>query len=299
MTDALSPSRRDGDRIDQALVHSARQGRREALEELVRRHQGFIYNLALRMVWEPAEAEDLTQEILVKLVTALSSYRGESAFRTWTYRIAANHLLDARRGRVEETITGFDCYGRALDATADEDIPDACAPSPEEAVLAEEVKVGCTTGMLLCLDRHQRLVFVLGDILEVSDGEGAAVLGTSRANFRQRLSRARRQIHAFMARKCGLADPANPCRCARKTRGFIRAGIVDPANLRFTRGHLDAVEAAAPARARELDEEFARALRLIYRRQPKQECRDLVGELRAIIDGPALRRLLALEAGQS
>lgn len=295
MTDTNTPARDDADRIDRDLVRAARQGQREALDELVRRHQGFVYNLALRMVWEPHEAEDLSQEILVKMVTALSSYRGESAFRTWAYRIAVNHLLDARRGKVEQIITGFDCYGRALDATPDEDVPDDRALSPEEAVLAEEVKVGCTTGMLLCLDRQQRLAFVLGDILEVSDVDGAAVLGTTRANFRQRLSRARRQLHAFMARKCGLADPANPCRCARKTRGFIRAGIVDPASLRFTRRHVAVVDAVAPSRARELDAHFAQALHLIYRHQPKQACRDLTGELRAIVDGPELRRLLSLD----
>jgi hypothetical protein len=61
----------------------------------------------------------------------------------------------------------------------------------------------------------------LGEILEASDAPGAEILGTSRANFRQRLRRARQQLRGFMAGRCGLAEPSNPCRCARKTRGFI------------------------------------------------------------------------------
>ena len=70
------------DETDRELVRAALAGRREALDDLVRRHQGFLYQLALRMVWEPRDADDATQEILIKIVTALSTYRGESAFRT-------------------------------------------------------------------------------------------------------------------------------------------------------------------------------------------------------------------------
>jgi hypothetical protein len=87
--------------------------------------------------------------------------------------------------------------------------------------------------MLLCLDRGQRLVYVLGEIFEVGDAVGAELLEISRDNFRQRLTRARRDLHNFMNEKCGLVDPANPCRCDKKTRGFIQAGYVDPANLLF------------------------------------------------------------------
>ncbi len=68
---------------DRAFVERARAGDREALEELVRHHQGWIYNIALRMVFYPQDAEDATQEILLKAVTSLSSFEGRSSFRTW------------------------------------------------------------------------------------------------------------------------------------------------------------------------------------------------------------------------
>jgi DNA-directed RNA polymerase specialized sigma24 family protein len=74
------------DHEDQSLVMRARGGDREALEELVQRHQGWIYNIAVRMLFHPQDAEDATQEILIKVLTRLSSFEGRSSFRTWLYR---------------------------------------------------------------------------------------------------------------------------------------------------------------------------------------------------------------------
>ena len=77
-------------RLDQ-LVAQAREGNEEALEVVVRGIQDRIYNLALRMLWHPSDAEDATQEILLKVITHLSQFRQESAFITWVYQIAKNH----------------------------------------------------------------------------------------------------------------------------------------------------------------------------------------------------------------
>jgi len=81
----------------EALVEQAKNGDPDALEALVRQIQDRIYGLAMRMLWHPQDAEDATQEILVKIVTHLGSFRNESAFATWCYRIAANHLLSLRK----------------------------------------------------------------------------------------------------------------------------------------------------------------------------------------------------------
>lgn len=83
---------------DRALVLRAKSGDRAALEEPVRRHQAWIYSIDVRMLYHPQDAEDATQEILVKALTALSSYEGRSSFRTWLYRIVVNHVLNAKRG---------------------------------------------------------------------------------------------------------------------------------------------------------------------------------------------------------
>ena len=92
---------------DRILVARARSGSRAALEDLVRRHQGWIYNIAIRMLYHPQDAEDATQEILIKAVTRLLSFEGRSSFRTWLYRIVVNHVLNMKRGRLEQTSSKF------------------------------------------------------------------------------------------------------------------------------------------------------------------------------------------------
>src|SRR6266581_2314176 len=149
---------------DRALVARARSGSREALEELVRRHQGWIYNIAIRMLYHPHDAEDATQEILIKAITRLSSFEGRSSFRTWLYRIVVNHVLNMKRGRLEPQTLTFSCYAHGLDKTPDLDPPDQTSVPVDVRLIVDEARISCTSGMLLCLDRGQRLVYVLGEI---------------------------------------------------------------------------------------------------------------------------------------
>ena len=164
------------DAADAALVDQAKSGDRAALEKLVLRHQAWIYNIAVRMVFHPQDAEEVTQEVLVKVITKLSTFKGESKFRTWLYRIATNHVLNMKRLSAETKVTTFADYGAAIERTPDLDLPDRKSVPVELPVLVEEAKNGCTMGMLLCLDRKQRLIFTLGEILGVSDAVGAEVL---------------------------------------------------------------------------------------------------------------------------
>ena len=274
---------------DHALVMRARAGNRAALTALVQRHQGWIYNIALRMLAHPHDAEDATQEILLKAVTRLSSFEGRSSFRTWLYRIAVNHVLNMQRGRVEQAALGFPAYGAALDTTPDLELPDPRTPSAEVRLLVTEAMLSCVSGMLLCLDREQRLTYILGAILGVSDTLGAELLEISSENFRQRLARARRDLHSFMDDKCGLVNRANPCRCAKKTRGFIQAGHVDPEHLLFAQEHIRQVNEVvlqAYQTIRTLDDQYAD----IYRQHPFYEPPDFAPKLRQLVESPAFRR---------
>src|SRR6185369_4136640 len=112
------------DTDDRELVRLVQQGDRGALEALVERHRPWIYNVALRMVYVPQDADDATQEILIKVVTSLASFEGRSRLRTWLYRIAVNHLLNMKRTRAEEIGYTFERYGDGLDSTPDLDLPD-------------------------------------------------------------------------------------------------------------------------------------------------------------------------------
>jgi RNA polymerase sigma factor (sigma-70 family) len=238
---------------DEELVSKAQAGDKDALEKLVRRHQPWVFNVAIRMVWQREVAEDATQEILIKAVTKLSTFRGQSQFRTWLYRIAVNHLLNVRKSEFEEQSITFADMGRALDETPDLDLPDPRSVPVELPLLVEEARISCMTGMLICLDRRQRLAFILGEYFGVTSEIGGEVMEVSPDNFRQLLSRARRDLYKFMNDKCGLVNAANPCRCAKKTRGFMQAGYVDPERLEFTKGRLASVSDVAPHRLNELE----------------------------------------------
>jgi RNA polymerase sigma factor (sigma-70 family) len=241
---------------DEELVAAARAGGREALEQLLARHQPWILNIAIRMLWRRPDAEDATQEILIKAWKALSTYRGESAFRTWLYRIAVNHILDLRRQgwEVAAPRRSFDERTRFLADMPDQDLPDPrTVPVPVE-ILIEEAKIGCTMGVLLCLDGRQRLVFILGEILGASDDIGAEIAGVTPANFRQILSRARRDLHQYLNGSCSLVNPGNGCKCARKTRAFIEKGYLDPEKLQFTSDYRRRVREVVRARVEELAE---------------------------------------------
>ncbi len=274
---------------DSALVMRARAGDREALEELVRRHQGWIYNIAVRMLYHPEDAEDATQEILLKALTRLSSFEGRSSFRTWLYRIVVNHVLNMKRGRAEQAVISFSAYGQAIEDTSDLDLPDPKYLSADANLLVTEAMIACTTGMLLCLDRDQRLTYILGEIFWVTDVVAAEVLEITCENFRQRLARARRDLRNFMNDKCGLVNQENPCRCAKKTRGFIEAGHVDPENLLFVRDRICQVREAVPKAyetIKNLDDRCAD----IYRGHPFYKPPELGQRLRQLVESPDLRR---------
>jgi RNA polymerase sigma factor (sigma-70 family) len=282
-----------GDEVDRQLVQQAQSGNREALESLVRRHQAWIYNIALRMLYYPHDAEDTTQEILIKLITKLSTFQGRSSVRTWLYRIAVNHVLNQKRRDWEERLN-FQEYGRGLDSTPDLDLPDPSSVPVDVKLLVEEAEIGCTSGMLLCLDREQRVIYILGEIFGVTDAVGAEFLEISRENFRQKLARARRDLHNFMHDKCGLVNRANPCRCARKTQGFIKAGLLNADTLLFAREHVTKVKEVAPKKHQALnalDEAYAE----IHRAHPFQSPPDFAVSLRELLHRAEFKSIVEME----
>lgn len=208
-------------------VKAAAAGDRDAAEAVLTALRGEVYRLSLRMLGHPADAEDAAQEILVLVLTRLASFRGESAFRTWVYRVAVSHLLHRKRGQ-RETLT-FDTLEDRLSSGLASDAPGV--PEAEVEVHAREVRLRCTSGMLLCLDRELRVAWVLGEIVGLSGEEAASVLEIEPPAFRKRLSRARALLFEFMRRQCGLYDETRPCRCSRQIGPALERGL-------FRRGQL-------------------------------------------------------------
>src|SRR5262245_49746390 len=277
--------------VDRELVTQAQAGSRDALEQLITRHQRWIYNIVLRMIYHPHDAEDVTQEILIKLITKLSMFRGDSRFRTWLYRIVVNHVLNMKRARGEAYEWTFEKYGAGLNGAPDEDLPDPRSVPVDLQLIVDEAMIGCTSGMLLCLTREQRLVYILGEIFGVTDAVGAELLDITRDRFRQKLSRARRDLHQFMHGQCGLVNAANPCRCAKKTQAFIRAGYIDTHKLLFASAHTTRVHEVAQRVHDDLGTLDA-AYAEIHRGHPFLEGRDFVALLRGLMDRPDFKNTL-------
>jgi RNA polymerase sigma factor (sigma-70 family) len=174
------------------------------------------------MLCNREDAEDATQEILVRIVTRLAQFDLRSKLRTWAYRVAANYILDVKKSAVERLHLSFERLAEDLTSGLSSE---EC-PETEQSLLIEEVKIGCTLGMLQCLDRPHRLAYVLGEILELPGPEAAEALDISPDLFRKRLQHARSAILTFTRTYCGLASDTAACRCNRQVPSALRAGKV-------------------------------------------------------------------------
>jgi RNA polymerase sigma factor (sigma-70 family) len=207
------------------LESAARQaiaGDKNALNHLITGLQDDIYGLALRMLGNREDAEDATQEILIRVVTRLSQFDFRSKLKTWAYRIAVNYVIDVKKSAVERMRLSFEQFAEDITQGISSDAP----PESEQSLLIEEVKIGCTFGMLQCLDREHRLAYILGEIMELSGPESAEILEISPELFRKRLQLARTSILNFTKSYCGLASDTAPCRCNRQIPSSLRAGRI-------------------------------------------------------------------------
>lgn len=213
------------DSDDLKLIGNALGGDHKSLNKLILDHQQYIFNIALKMTNNSADAEDVTQEVLIKLVTNLAKYdRTKARFRTWLYRITFNHILNLKKQKYETLVTGFDNFFEFIDNS-----PEIVLTEKEEVemqLLIEESKISCMAGMIMCLDREQRLTYIVGELFEIDHILASEIFEITPENFRKRLSRARKNLYDWMHNRCGLVNKANPCRCSKKTKGFIQKGWV-------------------------------------------------------------------------
>ena len=269
-------------------VRAAAAGDREAAHQVMRTVQDRVYRLALRMLGHPQDAEDAAQEILVIVLTHLGSFRGESAFSTWVWRIAARHLAEARRGRREAD--SFEELEGRLQSLREEASPSGLELEAESQVFAQEVRLRCTQAMLLSLDRPSRIAYLLGDVFSLSGDEAAAVLEIDPATFRKRLARARQRLYEFMRRQCGIFDPANPCRCERVAAGAGARGLLSPENLLFA-NHPTRPSPATIGRAASEVKDLMRVAEVIREHADYTAPEALVMRLRSLLESGRLALL--------
>lgn len=228
------------------LAERAAAGNQGALEELVGRIRPDVHRLASRMLGHPSDAEDASQEILLKVVTHLGSFRGESAFRTWVWRVACNHLLATRRSRAERAGLFSVLVGQS--GTELSTVAPQSALPPDQALVMERVRTCCARGFY-SLDRDHRIALLLSEIFELSSEEGAEALSIKPAAFRKRLSRAKERLRGYMSAHCGMVGDGRRCRTCR-SNGFSLDPAADPVAQQL-REMADLSDAAVAIRAQE------------------------------------------------
>ena len=215
----------------QVLADKATSGDREALEALVMGVQDMVFNLSLRMLGTFADAEDAAQDILLKMITHLSSFRGESAFTTWVFRIAVNHLKDYKKYMFAHAPLSFEFYGEDIKNGKIHDIPDL-TQNVERDILAEELKLSCTNVMLQCLDTESRCIFILGTMFKLDSRIAGEILEMTPEAYRQRLSRIRRKMADFLQQYCGVYGGGS-CRCKDRVNYAIQSHRLHPQQLDY------------------------------------------------------------------
>lgn len=275
---------------DIQLVRDALDGSRKALEALVFRHQAWIYNIALKMVLDHSDAEDVTQEILIKLVTKLSSYDSKKgAFRTWLYRIVVNHVINMKSRNYEKIFTSFTECADDIEKIADHSVGTLI----ESAILVEELKLKCWTAMLLCLNRRHRIVYILGEIFDVRESLGSEIVDVSKDNFRQMLCRARKKINNFMEQNCSNMNPDNPCRCSRNLKGFIENGFLNPECIQYYHEDVKKIRQVIYERQDEFDALKQADVQFLYQGHPFYESPDFKQWIQRTFSRDALKETVS------
>ncbi len=214
-----------------ALVHKATEGDKKALETLVADVQDIVFNLSLRMLGTFADAEDAAQDILLKMITHLSSFKGGSAFTTWVFSIAVNHLKNYKKHMFARYPLSFEYYGDDIENGKIQDVPDL-TQNVEKDILAEELKMSCTNVMLQCLDAESRCIFILGTMFKVDSRIAGDILGMTPEAYRQRLSRVRKKMAEFLGQYCGEYGNGR-CKCRDRVNYAIQSHRLNPLGLDY------------------------------------------------------------------
>ncbi|WP_373264877.1 RNA polymerase sigma factor [Hungatella hathewayi] len=215
------------------LIDRAVDGDKKALESLLVSVQDMIYNLSLRMLGSPADAEDALQEIFIKVITQLSTFKKESAFSTWVYRIAANYLINYKKSMFAQRPLSFEFYAEDINAGFIPNTEDL-TQGIDENILAEELKQSCTNVMLQCLDPESRCIYVLGIMFRADSRVCGEILGITPEAYRQRLSRIRKKVAEFLGEYCGLSNTGK-CSCKKRVGYAIQTHRLNPLNLEYSR----------------------------------------------------------------
>ena len=181
------------------LIKRAVKGDNTAFETLMEKYMGVIYNIALRMSASRDDADDMTQEIMLKIFRSIASFKGNSKFSTWIYRVAVNTCLDELKKKKNKTVLSLDKEFEDDDGTSQIELKDD-RPLPEAVAEQRELKDMVAAAITHLSDEH-RAVIVLRDIRGMSYSEIAEIMKCGDGTVKSRISRARAQLKTILEKE--------------------------------------------------------------------------------------------------
>lgn len=268
----------------ETLVQDAQQGNTESLNKILQEIHQQIYRISLRFLSNPHDAEDACQEIIIRIFSNLNSFRGESQFKTWAYRVAFNTLVSIKNQKKEIDLMSFSDFSEDIHSGMN-DHDTSEQDQPDYQRLLQEIRIACTLAMLQCLDDEARMTYILGEIFEMDHSEGAYILSISQENFRKRLSRARSSVIKFMSDNCGLVNENNRCRCSKQVGKCLKKGCINREALLFSRDSESASQ-------------FPAALQLIRNLDETQRAAALFRQIPSLVEDEKYKSWITLAVNQ-
>lgn len=213
------------------LIDKAVMGDKDSLEIVILSVKDLIFNLSLRMLGSFSDAQDATQDIILKVMTNLSSFKKQSAFSTWVFKIATNYLIDYKKHMFAKMPLSFEFYAEDIVNANLEGVPDLTG-GIDKNILSEELKMSCTNVMLQCLNASDRCIFILGTMFKLDSQIAGEILGLSSDAYRKRLSRIRKKVADFLKEYCGEYGRGT-CKCAKRLNYAIGNHRLNPNALDF------------------------------------------------------------------
>lgn len=185
------------------------------------------------MLGTVTDAEDATQDILIRIMTNLSSFRMESSFSTWVYRLSINFLINYKKSMFSHYPLDFEFYGNDI-RFAQADSTDELIEELSREQLAVELKMSCTNVMLQCLDTESRCIFILGTMFKIDSHTASEILDITPQNYRQKLSRIRKKVAGFLSYHCGLTETGF-CHCSKRVDYAVSQKRINPKKLEYSK----------------------------------------------------------------
>jgi RNA polymerase sigma-70 factor (ECF subfamily) len=199
------------------------ENRTVGFEQLYLENHKKVYKLALGLTGNRNDAEEITQEAFYKAFQSYHTFRGESSFFTWIYRITTNVANDYMRQRTKMPVQALtEDFGYSLENIID----DNPANNPETELLSKEARYMCLHCLTECLPRDQRVIFCLAITIGLPYKQVAEILECSLSRVKITVHRAKQRWFDYMENRCSLLKKSNPCHCEQWVRFGLQQGWI-------------------------------------------------------------------------